>query len=159
MNASGEKRYDALNELFDITKGEDFWLSLEDKRLYYLQVESKGEVAYSQAQLASKKSIYPSKRQKLRAKLPSTSRDFAFDCHAFSSSESENSEHYEEEENILKPTRKYNSSNLAADLVISTGESTNKASKIFKHLTDGGLAIPSPSQSAICKATLWKLLN
>ena len=31
--------------------------------------------------------------------------------------------------------------------------STNKASKIFKHLTDGGLAIPLPSQSAIYKAT------
>ena len=103
--------------------------------MYYLQVESKGEVGYSQAE------------------LPSTSRDFAFDCHAFSSSESENSEYNEEEESARKPTRKYNSSKLAADLVISTGVSTNKASKIFKHLTDGGLATPPPSQSAIYKAT------
>ena len=147
-------KYDALNELFDITKVKGFWLSSEDKRLYYLQVESKGEVGYCQAQLASKKSIHPSKRQKLQAELPSTSRDFAFDCHALSSTESENSEYNEEEESTPKPTRKYNSSKLASDLVISTGVSVNKASKIFKHLTDGGLATPSPSQFAIYKADL-----
>ena len=56
----GRGKYDALNELFDITKAKDFWLSSDDKRLCYLQVESKGEVGYSQAQLASKKSIHPS---------------------------------------------------------------------------------------------------
>ena len=150
MNTSG--KYGALNELFDIIKVKGFRLSSEDKRLYYLQVESK-EVVYSQAQLASKKSIQPSKRQKLQTDLPSTSRDFAFDCHALSSSESENSEYNEEEDSIPKPTRKYNSSKLAAELVISTGVSTNKASNIFKHLTDSGLATPSLSQSAIFKAT------
>ena len=82
-------KYDALNELFDITKVKGFWLSSEDKWLYYLQVENKGEVKYSQAQVASKKSIYPFKRQKLQAELPSTSCDFSFDCHALSS-ESDN---------------------------------------------------------------------
>ena len=55
-------KYDALNKLFDITKVKGFWTSSEDKRLYYLQVESKGEVKYSQAQLARKKSIHLSKR-------------------------------------------------------------------------------------------------
>ena len=117
-------KYDALNELFDITKVKGFWLSSEDKQLYYLQVESKGEVGYSQAQLASKKSIHPSKRQKLQAELPSTSRDFAFDCNASSSSESESSEYSEEEESTPKPTRKYNSSKLAADLVMQECQQT-----------------------------------
>ena len=37
---------DALNELFDITKVNGLWLSLEDRRLYYLQVVSNEEFGY-----------------------------------------------------------------------------------------------------------------
>jgi len=34
-------KYDALNELFDITKVNGQWLSTEDKELYHLQIERK----------------------------------------------------------------------------------------------------------------------
>ena len=37
------------------------WLSMKDKNLYLLQMESKGEVGYSTGQLVSKKTIHPSK--------------------------------------------------------------------------------------------------
>ena len=62
MNVSGRG---VLNELFNITKVNDQWLSTEDKQLYYLQVESKEKVGYSTGQVASKKTIHSSKRQKL----------------------------------------------------------------------------------------------
>jgi len=39
-------KYDALNELFDITKINRQWLSTEDKQLYHLQIESKGKLGY-----------------------------------------------------------------------------------------------------------------
>jgi hypothetical protein len=37
-------KYDALNELFDMTKVDGEWLSTEDKRLYYIQLESQGKL-------------------------------------------------------------------------------------------------------------------
>jgi len=48
-------KYDALNELFDITKVNGQWLSSEDKQLYYLQTESKGEVGYTTLKLQVRK--------------------------------------------------------------------------------------------------------
>lgn len=39
--------YDALNDVLDITKKNGEWLCSEDKKLYNLQIESKGQVGYS----------------------------------------------------------------------------------------------------------------
>ena len=55
-------KYDHLKETFDITKVNGMWLSLEDKRLYHLQLKSKGKIGYSEGKLASAKTIHPSKR-------------------------------------------------------------------------------------------------
>ena len=90
-------------------------------------------------------------KTKIARQVVLTSHDIAFDCYVQSSNESESSEY--EEENIPRPTRKHSSSKLATDIVISTRVSTNKAFRIFKHLSDGGLATTSPSLSAILRAT------
>ncbi|KAJ9592134.1 hypothetical protein L9F63_001362 [Diploptera punctata] len=49
----------------DIIKVNGQWLSIEDKRLYQLHLESIGEVGYSTSKVARKETIHPSKRQKL----------------------------------------------------------------------------------------------
>ena len=72
MNVLKKGKYDALDELFDITKANGVWLSAEDKQLYFLQVESRVKVGYVTCKEAGKETIHPSKRRKLADK-PSTS--------------------------------------------------------------------------------------
>jgi len=54
-------------KFFNITKVNCQWLSSDDKQLYYLQVESKGEVGYSTSQVANEKTIHFLKRRTLPA--------------------------------------------------------------------------------------------
>ncbi|QQP38025.1 Uncharacterized protein FKW44_018497 [Caligus rogercresseyi] len=42
-----------MNELFDVTKVIGQWLCKEDKNLYELQMQSKGQVGYSTGKCAS----------------------------------------------------------------------------------------------------------
>ena len=58
-------KYDSLNEVFYITKKDGEWLCCEDKRLYNLQIESRGQVGYITGKAASSKTIHPSKRRKM----------------------------------------------------------------------------------------------
>ena len=57
-----------MNEVFDTRKKDGEWLCSEDKRLYNLQVESKGQVRYTTGKAASSKTIHPSKRRKMSLK-------------------------------------------------------------------------------------------
>ena len=50
------------------------------------------------------------------------------------------------------PTKKYNKSKVATNLVTSTRVSTNKAAKICQQLSHDGIDIPTPSQAAIYKS-------
>lgn len=155
-------KYDAMNELFDITKVNGQWLTTEDKQLYQLQVKSKGKVGYSTGQVASQETIHPSKRRKLPAESLSVSTSASYDLVASGSgTESEESEKditYEdsesdEDESSRLATRKHNKSKLAVNLVTSTRVSTSKAAKICKQLARDGIDIPTPSQPAIYKST------
>ena len=58
-----------------------------------------------------------------------------------------------QDESSSPPKRKYNRSEIATKLVTATKISTNKASKVRKQLSEEGIDIPKPSQSAIYKAT------
>ena len=153
-------KYDALNEVFDITKVNDQWLSTEDKELYHLQVESKGQVGYSTGQLASKKTIHPSKRRKVSVDSASvlfTSTVTSDDPEPVvgSGSECKDSDYEvgDEDEITPPPTRKHNKSKVATNLVTSSRVSTSKAAKICKQLSRDGIIIPTPSQAAIYKST------
>ena len=138
-------KYEALNELFDITKVNCQWLSTEDKQLYHLQVESKGDVGYSTGHVASKKTIHPSKRRKTPAESVSASTLTSYDIETSESgrsgTESEGSEYEDEDESTHRPTRKYNKSKVAVNLVTSTRVSTSRAAKICKQLSRDGIDI------------------
>ncbi|QQP49521.1 Hypothetical protein FKW44_010224, partial [Caligus rogercresseyi] len=42
-HCSKKQNFDSLNELFDVTKVKGQWLCKEDKNLYELQMQSKGQ--------------------------------------------------------------------------------------------------------------------
>ncbi|QQP52448.1 Uncharacterized protein FKW44_004606, partial [Caligus rogercresseyi] len=53
-----------LNELFDVNSlGKGQWLCKEDKNLYELQMQSKGQIGYSTGKRASAQTIHPFKRR------------------------------------------------------------------------------------------------
>lgn len=153
-------KYDALDKLFDITKVKGEWLSTEDKRLYHLQVESRGEVGYATSKTAGKETIHPSKRRKLSAKsstvksascdLLSSDSDKESDKSELEDSEYENGD--EDEESTCSSKRKQSKSKVAVNLVSSTKVSTSKAAKICKQLALEGVNIPTPSQAGIYKS-------
>ena len=58
---------------FDITKVDGDWLSSEDKQLYSLQIETKGEKGYSKSLFARSETVHPRKRRKLSVPEPNTS--------------------------------------------------------------------------------------
>lgn len=82
--------------------------------------------------------------------LPSTSYDISS---IDSGSETEDRKYEVEDEDAPQQTRKHNKSKFATNLVTSTGVSTKKAAKICKQLSQDGIDIPTPSQSAIYKST------
>lgn len=153
-------------EIFDITNHNGIWLSSEDKKLYEIQLQSKGKIGYATSKLAGKKTIHPSILQKLSSQ-PSTSKSYSSFSESSkikrdgSSSEfEENDEEFqidnqstdEEYNNLEKRPRKYSSCKIATKLVVSTKVSTNKACNIGKILSSEGLHVPTPSQSGIYKA-------
>jgi hypothetical protein len=153
-------KYVALDEFCDITKPAGKWLSTEDKKLYQLQVESKGKVGYSTGQVASKETIHPSKRLKLPTEsepstshAPASTSDTESEEDSGTSDESEDYSEYEDESGPRPPTRKHNKTKVATNLVIATKVSTRGASKICKQLSLDGIDIPTPSQPGIYNAT------
>ena len=155
-------KYDVLNALFDITKVNGQWLSSEDKRLYHLQKESKGQVGYSTGQVASKETIHPSKRRKVQSgtAIPSTSQVLSTtdsgteseNCKSKSEDDEDDDGDKDDDEDTQKKTRKHYKSKFAVSMVTSSGVSTKKAAKICNVLSQQGIDIPTPSQSAIYKS-------
>lgn len=145
------KSCDSLNQLFDVTKINGEWLSTEDKKLYYLQLESKGEVGYSTGQLANKNTIHPSKRIKKNTISVSKVAENYSDSDIDEPRDWDENEYEASEEETV--TQKYQKSDIATKLVTATNVSTNKASKICNQLSRDGIKIPTPSQPAIYKAT------
>ncbi|CAI9732380.1 Hypothetical predicted protein [Octopus vulgaris] len=54
----------SFEELFDITKVHGKWLNTDDKKLYSIQLQSKGKLGYSTGKAAGKHTILPSKRSR-----------------------------------------------------------------------------------------------
>jgi hypothetical protein len=144
--------YDALNELFDITKVDGLWLSAEDKKLYLLQVNSKGKIGYATNKAASQNTIHPSKRRKTHTE--STTPFKSASPYNVSASDSGSMDCEPEDESCTTPPkRKHNKSRVATNLVTSAGVSTRKAAIICQQLSRDGIDIAAPCQSAIYKAT------
>lgn len=143
---------DKLNELMDITKIDGSWLCSEDKNLYLLQVESKGQVGYTTEKLDSKKKIHPSKRERQNSmdKERWNTADVEME-----ESDTEVSE-FSDIEGVsgTSRSRSYNSTKVGSKLMVTCGLSSKKSAKVCKNISDEGISIPTPTQSGIYKATI-----
>ena len=152
--------FESLDELFIVTKEKGEWLCKEDKELYKLQIQSKGQVGYSTGKLASVQTIHPSKRRKtLEASAPnlataSSSVDLVSSESSSDSSDTSEESSWEDEAAPSASKRKHDSTGVAKRLVISSKLSTHKTSKLCHQLSGEGIDIPTPSQQGIHKALL-----
>jgi hypothetical protein len=87
------------------------------------------------------------------AELPSASTISSSAEQETSSAESEHSEYDAKRDTPPQSTRKYNKIQLATNLVTSTRVSTSQSAKICKQLSQDGIDITTPCQSAIYKST------
>lgn len=61
-----------MNEFFDITKENGEWMCSNDRPLYHIHTENKGQVGYTAGKTVSSKNIHTSKRRKVTLKRTST---------------------------------------------------------------------------------------
>lgn len=150
-----KQNFNSLNELFDVTKVKGEWLCKEDENLYKLQIESKGQVGYSTGKPASNKTIHPSKRRKTMEVTDSILSSSVTPDYYETSSNSSNTSNdspWEDEAAASTSTRKHNPTGIARRLVTSSKLSSHGAAKVCHQLSDEGIEIPTPCQSAIHKA-------
>lgn len=144
-----------LTHLFDITNVSGNWLCSEDKQLYNKQIESGGRVGYTTEKVASMSTIHPSKRPSSSSE-PSTSQVQEFSCSSSSSKTEEDKSSTDsdvaEESSSMK--RKYQATTSAAKLVSKVSLSTRKASNVLQNLAEGGIDVPTPSQSGIWRRVI-----
>ena len=158
-------KYDLLDEVFDITKENGEWLCSDDKKLYYLQIESKGQIGYTTGKAVNSKTIHPSKRRKI-LQITSTTA-VATPKAEQSTSESNTVSEYEESDNpeehpdepSTSKSRKYSKTETATKLVTLSKLSTSKAANIRKQLSQDGIDIDTPSQSGVYKSTITEALK
>lgn len=150
------KTEESFSNLFDVTKLDGIWLCLEDKNLYYAQLQSKGEVGYTTEKLARKETIHPSKRRKIIDTEPITSKscDIQEDVStpSISESESDDEEKFSDVSSEFQKKKVYHSTKSARKLVRYGKVSSNKAHTVCKILQEDIPQISAPSQSGIYKA-------
>ncbi|QQP40599.1 Uncharacterized protein FKW44_014704, partial [Caligus rogercresseyi] len=153
-----KQNFDSLDELFDVTKVKGQWLCKEDKNLYELQMQSKGQVGYSTGKRASAQTIHPSKRRNTLdvdvSNSATESSSVALDSSETGTDSCDTSEDssMEDEAAPSTRTRKYNPTGVARRLVTSSKLSTHKAAKVCRQLSGEGIEIRTPSQPGIHKA-------
>ena len=146
-----------LENVFDTTKIDGFWLCKEDKDLYKKQMESQGCIEYTTSKFATKSTIHPSKRPRMHTKVtygscnttdnPETSSDES----TAKNNDSSTSE-YTPEDQTSK--RKYHSAKSASGLVSKFTLSSRQASRVCQSLADGDVDLPSLSQTAIWRRVI-----
>ncbi|QQP32953.1 Uncharacterized protein FKW44_024153 [Caligus rogercresseyi] len=146
-----KQNFDSLNELFDVTKVEGQWLCKEDKNLYELQMQSKGQVGYSTGKRASAQTIHPSKRRNTLemdvSNSANESSSVVLDSSETGTDSCDTSEDssMEDEAAPSTSTRKYNPTGAARRLVTSSKLSTHKAAKVCRQLSGEGIEIRTPT--------------
>lgn len=147
------KSEESFSNLFDVTKPDGIWLCLEDKNLYYAQLQSKGEVGYTTEKLAPKETIHPSKRRKVTDTEQSTSKSCDIEESVSTSSNSESDEaKFSDVSSEFQEKKVYHSTKSARKLVRFGKISSNKAHTVCKILQEDNPQIATPSQSGIYKA-------
>ena len=146
-------KYDPLDEVFDFTKESGEWLRSEDRWLYHLQVESRGQVGYTTGKAASSKTIHPSKRRKITVEPTSkTATEMSS-----SESEIETGSEYQESDNLedqsTSARKKCCKTKTAPKLVASSKLSTSKVATVCQQLSQCGIDVGTSLQSAIYRST------
>src|SRR5277367_3934507 len=136
----------------NITKENGEWLCSEDRRLYHLQIESKGQVGYTTRKPASSKTIHLSKRRKMARELTSITVTTTTTFESETDSEYQESENSEEQS--ASTSKKYSKTKTATKLVTSSKLSTSKAATICQQLSQDGIDVETRSQSGIYRATI-----
>ena len=147
-------KYDSLDEVFDVTKESGEWLCSEDKRLYHLQVESRGQVGYTTGKRASSKTIHPSKRRKLTIKPALKTATELSSSESDIGTGSEYQESDNSEDQCASARKKYCKTRTATALVTSSKLSTSKAATVCQQLSQCGIDVGTPSQSGIYRSTI-----
>jgi hypothetical protein len=146
---------DNFKQLFDVTNFKGEWLSAEDKRLYLLQIETHGKVGYTTEKIADKRTIHPSKRQKI-IRIPTETLQLSNDSETSDDTSDENGSSIDrdkdEENKQLLKQRKYSTTSTAVVMVRSGNLTIKKSCKIGQCVKTSGINIPTPSQSGIYKA-------
>ena len=146
-----------LENVFDTTKIDGFWLCKEDKDLYKKQMESQGCIGYTTSKFATKSTIHPSKRPRMNTEVTygscstTDNPETSFNKSTAENNDSSSSE-YTPEDQTSK--RKYHSAKLASGLVSKFTLSTRQASRVCQSLADGDVDLPSPSHTAIWRRVI-----
>ena len=120
-------------------------------------MESQGCIGYTTSKFATKSTIHPSKRSRMHTEVTYGSCNTT-DNPETSSNEStaenndSSSSEYTPEDQTSK--RKYHSVKSASDLVSKFTLSTRQASRVCQSLADGGVDLPTPSQTAIWRRVI-----
>lgn len=157
--SDGKDILSTFDKIFDITNEKGLWLSTEDKNLYHLQKNSKGEVGYTTTRSIP---VHPSKAKLLQQKQPSTSCCQEIETYSESTSivdEEEESSYISDDNEDYQPpatlkTVRQSSTKSAVTLVSKANLSTKKAAKVCKQLAKSGINISTPSQPGIYKASI-----
>lgn len=138
-----------LQYIYDITKLDGIWLSMEDKNFYQKQIESQGELGYTTAKVAPISSIHPSKRRyvdkiKDTGDIPDIHDESQIDDDIKSSFDDDYYPDIETKKKI------YQNTNSAAKLVTQLSLSTKQASGVCRTLAaEESIELCTPSQSGI----------
>ena len=133
------------------------WLSSEDRKLYEIQIASRGKVGYTTEITAPSSSIHPSKRVRLNS-LTSEIRMALKETTGVDSSDN-----YDPEDEIdsspdksksVRKRAKRQSTALAAKVSINNSLSSKKMANVFKSISNEGIEVPTPNQTSIWRSVI-----
>jgi len=141
-----------LLNIFDITKVDGFWLSSEDKKLYSIQLKSRGKIGYSTKIAAPTSSIHPSKRRKINDDKITVNNKVIYSSDTMKTDESG------EEADACINEKKYAKASTCSDLVSKESLSTYRVASVLRTLSKSmpEKNIPTPSQSGIWRSVMKK---
>ena len=161
-----DKFTETLSQLFNVTKVNGEWKSMEDKELYQRQVKSGGKIGYSMAKQAPFESVHPRKRIQLSKtqSLVSSSQLQHTQTHktVSESSDSETSDSLplsptsssRSSSPEYKPKYKRASTTTAGLLVLKNNISTHKAHNVLATIAEQGHDMSVPSQAGVWKRVI-----
>ena len=134
-----------------------FGCAKKKKHLYKKQMESQGCIGYTRSKFATKSTIHPSKRPRMNTEVTYGSCSTTENSETSSNesiAEKNDSSNFEYTPEDQTSKRKYPSAKSASGQVSKFTLSTRLASRVCQSLADGGVDLPTPSQTAIWRRVI-----